>query len=136
VKRRKSGKAGRKPASQLLKLIKSATEPPPTPEQYAEMMRSFFASLHQFADQLAASLDWPGRQWLLESIKGIKPTPPPAANSVRRRQSRQAVRSVLPKLYPDGVPDHASTKTVRQQVIVELGYDVSWHTVHRALGRE
>ena len=130
MKRRKSGKAGRKPASQLLKLGKSA-EPPPTPEQYAEMMRWFFASLHQFADQLAA-LERPRRQWLLESIE---PTPPTAANPVRGRQG-QAVRRLLSKLYPDGVPDRVATETVRQQVIIELGRDVSWHTVHRVLGRE
>jgi hypothetical protein len=68
------------------------------------------------------------------------------------RQLRR-VRGVLPKLYPpDGkVPDSVSTETVRQNVIAEFkivalkaakleggepkGVEVSWDTVHRALGR-
>jgi hypothetical protein len=48
---------------------------------------------------------------------------------------QQAVRDVLLKLYPNGVPDAVSIETVRQQAIVELGRPVGWNTVNRALGR-
>lgn len=71
-----------------------------------------------------------------------KRKPPAAAPVGRPSKSKggrkfRAVLNVLPKLYPpDGkVPDHVSTETVRQQAIVELGYDVSWNTANRALTR-
>lgn len=60
-------------------------------------------------------------------------------NSRRRSQQwqQQAVRNVLPELYPpDGkVPDSVYTETVRREVIVKLGHPVGWNTVNRALRR-
>jgi hypothetical protein len=57
------------------------------------------------------------------------------ANPKGGRVGRE-VQGAVRELYPDGVPKHVSTETVLQGVIAKLGHDVSWHTVHRALGRE
>jgi hypothetical protein len=76
----------------------------------------------------------PEEEWQRQPPKSGARTP--AANKSGGRKIR-TVRGLLPKLYPpDGkVSDSVSTKTVRQKVIVVLGYDVSWDTVNRALGR-
>ena len=69
----------------------------------------------------------------------IPVSPEPAKPKVGRQQQR--VRDVLPKLYPEDVPDHISTETVLQNVIKEIQkteptYNVSWRTVNRVLGRD
>jgi hypothetical protein len=126
--RRRKPKAGRKPAHPLLKLGKS-TGRKPTPEQYAEMLHRFFEPVSRFVDE-ERQREQQRRQRLLESVERT-----PCAATAPAVTKLQAVRDLLPRLHPNGVAAHVSTKTVQQQVIVELGYEVSWDTVHRALGR-
>jgi hypothetical protein len=62
------------------------------------------------------------------------PAPPePQAKKVRRKPAQERVHVALRKHFPpDGkVPDKMSTETVRQRI----GWQYSWDTVNRALGR-
>jgi hypothetical protein len=99
----------------------------------AEMMRKYFIE-----PALSSGGKW-GEPLEDEARLLIPDSPEPAKPKVGRQQRR--VRGVLPKLYPESVPDHVSTETVRQDVINEIqktepAYTVSWRTVNRVLGRD
>jgi hypothetical protein len=118
------------------------SDKPPTLDPATEMVRRFFAWPMLIGEQ--------GQSWGEPSEDDVPPgtirvlripdSPEPVAKPKGGRQQRR-VRGVLPKLYPDGVPDHVPTETVLQNVINEIqktepAYKVSWRTVNRVLGRD
>ena len=144
MKRRKASraKAGRKP----------------TPKQLAEAVRRF--SLDPVGEMVRGAFLRPLARYELEArqrvlrvprIPELHPRVPTIegkakpANPKRARKRRavgggrvwRAVQGALRELYPPKgkVPDSVSTKTVRQNVITELGYPVGYNTVRRVLGR-
>jgi hypothetical protein len=127
-------RAGDKPTTNSLFDLPTSAEPP-TPEQSAEladMVRRFFVGHDWFAEQRQRS-----QRLAKLAISAVRRQADKSAKPKGGRKFR-AVLGALPKLYPPAgkVPDSVSTKTVQQEIIVELGYDVHWSTVNRALGRE
>jgi hypothetical protein len=156
-KRSRKAKAGRKVYRNLLDILESVrrkmAKRKPTPEEqaeFAETWRRIFTpgpaweGDDKWEDRIAGVMRVPRPAPLSwERNAQIAPAKPANRKGGRKRRPvggrlQREVRGAVRKLYPpDGKgADSEGTETVRQQVIVELGYSVGWHTVNRALGRE
>src|SRR5262245_22486731 len=101
-------KAGDKPTTKSLLDLPRSTEPPPTPEQSAEMLLSFLGAAARHAEE------WRRRQWrqlagAFPADESASPATQPHPRSRQRRDQEPGVQTrrahvVLRRLYEERYP--------------------------------